>query len=39
MTPAHESERERVIEVNPGDLSPETRRGLAEEFGTRESTD
>jgi hypothetical protein len=39
MTPSHESERNRVIEVAPSDLSPEARRGLAEEFVTRESTD
>jgi hypothetical protein len=39
MTPSHESERERVIEVAASDLSPEALRGLAEEFVTRESTD
>jgi hypothetical protein len=39
MTPSHESERDRVIEVAPCDLSPEALRGLAEEFVTRESTD
>ena len=35
----HESERDRVTEVAPGELSPEALRGIAEEFVTRESTD
>jgi uncharacterized protein YheU (UPF0270 family) len=34
-----ESERDRVTEVAPGELSPEALRGIAEEFVTRESTD
>jgi len=39
VTPAGESERERVVEVDPSDLSSEALRGLAEEFVSRESTD
>jgi hypothetical protein len=34
-----DSERDRVVEVDPEDLSPAALRGLAEEFVTRESTD
>ena len=39
MSDPTESERGRVVEVDPQDLSPAALRGLAEEFVTRESTD
>jgi uncharacterized protein YheU (UPF0270 family) len=39
VTPTRESERDGIVEVAPGDLSPEALRGLAEEFVSRESTD
>jgi len=39
VTQPPDSERDRVVEIAPDELSAEALRGLAEEFVTRESTD
>ena len=39
MTQPPDSERDRVVEIAPDELSAQALRSLAEEFVTRESTD